>query len=492
MVFSQVDSTWKYVKYQYSNGITSSEGYLHNGMPDGYWKSYFENGSLKSEGNRRNFKIDSTWKFCSEDSTLQSEINYSNGLKNGIRRTYLKNEIIEDYFENDIRDLYSKSFYPDGKIKRFVPFEKGLENGLGFEYNQDGVIILISEYKKGFLITREYINRRDKNGLRQGLWKDFYENGKTRQEITYINDKRNGYLKKYDENGVLLSIEKYINDEPVLFAEELKEYEIRRDYYPSGKVKIEGSYFDNVADGVRREYDENGNIVKGYVFSEGVVIGEGIIDAMGKKQGDWKEFYESGELMANGVYKNNVRVGKWTFFHRNGKIEQEGVFTSKGLPDGDWKYYYENGNTLIEEEFVNGENEGSYVEYSDSGTVLVKGEYFEGLQTGEWLYAIGDVVETGKYKDGEQDGVWTRISKDDGELVFKGEFFDGQPTGRHIWYFENGNKRLEGVFVLGLREGDWKYYSPDGTLSLIVTYRQGMEIKYNNILIKPEIDPITD
>ncbi|MPM06157.1 hypothetical protein SDC9_52453 [bioreactor metagenome] len=486
------DSAFVSVQYKYPNGIVSSEGFLHDGKPDGYWKAYYENGMLKAEGNRKNFQLDSLWKFYSEDGKITQEINYSNGLKNGIRRTYQKDEIIEDYFVDDVREKYSKVFFQDGTLKKVTPFSGGMENGTSFEYNKDGVIILIAEYKKGFLISREHINRIDPNGLKQGLWKDFYDNGKLKSEVTYLNDKKNGYLKKYDSTGTLLSIEKYINDEPAQFAEELKEYEIRRDYYSSGKVKVEGSYYKNKPDGIRREYDSTGNIVKGYVFGGGIMLGEGIIDPAGKKQGPWKEYYETGELMASGTYKNNERVGSWTFYHNNGKVEQKGSFTTKGIPDDEWNYYYESGNLLKKEFYEDGEPEGEYVEYSDSGEVLVKGMYSEGLETGEWYYAIGDVIEKGKYQDGVQVDWWEIRSKSDGQLIFRGKFFDGLPDGKHTWYYPDGTKKTEGLYVNGLREGDWRIYAPDGSLIINITYRNGIEIKYDNVIIKPEIDPITE
>lgn len=47
----------------YSNGQKSSEGFLEQGKPNGYWKNYYETGILKSEGNRKDFQLDSTWKF---------------------------------------------------------------------------------------------------------------------------------------------------------------------------------------------------------------------------------------------------------------------------------------------------------------------------------------------------------------------------------------------------------------------------------------------
>ncbi len=490
--FAQMDSSFVPVVYRYSDGTVSSEGFLREGKPDGYWKSFYENGKLKSEGNRKNYELDSTWKFYNSDGVLSAEINYREGIKNGIRRTYQKSEIIEDYFVNDVRENFSKIYYTDGKLKRIVPVSNGLENGMAFEFDRDSVIIMMAEYRKGFLLSREYINRKDAKGLKQGLWKTFYDNGKVKEEVTYLNDKKNGYFKKYDETGTLISIEKYINDQAVEFAEELKEYEIRRDYHDNGKVKIEGSYFNNKPDGIRREFDSNGVITSGYIFSKGILMGEGIFDAMGKKQGPWKEYHESGELAAKGSYKNNMRVGKWVFYHRNGKIEQEGTFNSKGIPDGEWKYYYESGNLLKAETLVNGENDDTYTEYSDSGVVIVQGQYAEGFESGEWIYTIGDIIEKGTYTDGVQTGWWIQQNKSDGKIVFKGEFRDGKPEGKHIWYYPNGNKKSEGFYSDGIREGDWRFFSEDGSLSLIITYRQGIEIKYNSVTIKPEIDPINN
>ena len=72
LYFGLVDSTGQqidsipngvYTQFKHANGNVSSEGYLLNGKPEGYWKNYFETGTLKSEGSRKNFKLDGSWKF---------------------------------------------------------------------------------------------------------------------------------------------------------------------------------------------------------------------------------------------------------------------------------------------------------------------------------------------------------------------------------------------------------------------------------------------
>ena len=476
------------VKFNYPNGKVSSEGFLRNEKPDGYWKSYYESGNIKSEGNRKNYLLDSTWIFYSDDGKISSKINYKEGKKDGLRITFNENETIEELFVNDIKESNTKIFYKNHKLKKIIPFEKGLENGYAFEFNEDSIIILIEEYKRGFLLSRERINRKDANGLKQGLWKDFYKNNKLKSEITYLNDMKNGYFKKYDSSGTLVSIEKYINDEIIKHAEELKEYEIRRDYYPNGRVMIEGSYYNGKPDGIRREYDENGKITNSYIFYDGILSGEGIVDIDGFKQGPWKEYYEDGNIMSEGVYKNNLPINEWKYYHKNGKIEQQGKYSSKGLPVGEWKFFYPSGNILKKEFYVNGELNEEYLEYSDSGNVIVKGFYNDGLEDGEWYFAIGDVIETGNYLDGVQSGMWTIKLKENDEIIFKGKYFDGKPDGKHVWLYDGKIKKMEGSYYNGLKEGVWKIYNPDGSVLVNITYRNGVEIKYENVTIKPEID----
>jgi antitoxin component YwqK of YwqJK toxin-antitoxin module len=148
------------VTFYYPNGQKSSEGTMHNGKPDGYWKTYYENGKLKAEGNRVNFELDGLWKFYDDSSRLKVTIDYKNDRKNGLKTTYLTDETITENFVNDVKEGNTTYYYPGGEMRLYIPFVDGLENGISKEFAKDGTVITFIEYKKGFMVSRERINRK--------------------------------------------------------------------------------------------------------------------------------------------------------------------------------------------------------------------------------------------------------------------------------------------------------------------------------------------
>lgn len=474
-----------YNSFYFANGKLSSEGTMRDGKPDGYWKTYWENGTLKAEGNRKNFELDSTWTFYDENGKTTLQINYLNGKKEGIRRTIRENEVVEENFSNDVKQGLTIYYYPDGKIMRSINFENGLENGFAREFAQDGTVVTLIEYRRGFIIDRENINRRDKNGLKQGRWKFFYADGKVKTEGTYRDDKRNGYFKEYDDKGILTDISKFVNDVKQEEVPELARLDVKTDYYPDGKVKTVASYKGNVPEGIRREYNENGQVTDSYTYRNGKIVAEGIIDDEGVKDGPWKEYYEDGQLRSEGNYRQGKKIGKWKYFHQNGNLEQEGNYNNQGNTDGNWVWYYDNNTLLREESFLNGQSEGLFTEYDENGKIIIEGEYVDGLEEGLWKYQLGDHREEGTYRGGMRNGEW-KYFYDDGKLAFQGSFIDDNPNGRHIWYWPDGKKKDEGEFINGMKTGDWIQYNQDGTTFLVISYQNGIEKKYDGVKIKPE------
>lgn len=484
----QTDTLYNgFVKYYYPSGVVSSEGTLVNGKPDGYWKTYFENGALKSEGNRQNFELDGLWKFYNDSSRLTLTIEYKNNRKNGLRTTFRPGETIAETFVNDVKEGPTTTYYPEGKVKLVVNFVNGLETGFAKEYGHDGTVITLYEYNKGVMVSRERINRRDSKGLKQGKWKTFFDNGLVKTDGVYKDDKRNGYFKEYDETGQLLWVKKFIDDVEQIEVPELTSLSLVTDYYPSGKVKTVGSYNGNVPEGIRREYSEEGTITASYVFNKGNMVGEGIIDEEGIKDGMWKEYYPEGQLRSVGKYDKGKKVGDWKYYYENGKVEEEGRYNKSGKADGAWHWYYEDGTLRREESYLAGLEDGEYLEYSDSAQLIVKGNYIEGLEDGEWTYTYDDFRETGTYRAGARNGMWKSFYTD-GTPRFEGSYVDDNLNGKVTWYWPNGKKKDEGNYQNGSRDGDWNIYNEDGSLFMTISYKNDVEKRYDGVLIKPPFE----
>lgn len=471
----------EFVTFNYESGIVSSEGYMLNGKPEGYWKTYYEDGVLKSEGNRLNHQLDSIWLFYASNGVVSQRISYREGKKTGLRTTYSEEGLpqLEEQFANDVLVGTVRKYYPSGTLMEIVPMDtlgKGKEHGIGYEFDEeDGRIISVIEYRNGYVANRERINRKDKFNQKQGLWKEFYESKAIKQEGRYKNDKKNGYFKTYAEDGNLLETLKY--EDGILIPDpiELSKLDIKREYHPNAQVKSVGSYNKGVKEGVHREFTLTGEVSASKIYSNGKVIGEGIVDAEGRRQGPWKEFYETGELRSQGKYKNGSREGEWVFFYENGKEEQRGTYL-RGKPDGDWKWTYLNGQTWREEVFYDGLEEGLAIEYSDSGKVVAKGNYLSGEREGEWLIDLGDDREEGTYVAGQRSGVWKHYYPS-GKLKFEGKFEQGVETGKHTYFYEKGQIQEVGNYKFGLKEGDWFKYNEEGIQTSVLSYKLGELVK---------------
>ena len=470
-----------YNKFYYDDGTLSSEGFMLDGKPDGYWKNYYPSGLIKSEGNRKEFLLDSLWKFYDEEEKVVLEINYAGGKKNGFRYTYQGDETIKEFFVNDVKQDDSYVLYPGGQVKMKIPFINGLEEGIAREYDPEGTIIQLITYKKGYVVERERINRYDTDTLPNGRWKWFYDEETLWQEGNFKHGLKNGYFKEYDREGNLLSATKYVDGEKVEKAEELVKLEVRTDYYPDGSVKVVGTYKDGIPEGVRREYDEEGNIQKSYIFRKGRIVGEGIFTEAGQRQGEWKEYYPDGSLKAIGSYHNDERIGQWKFYYQGGQLEELGAYVN-GKPDSVWRWFYKSGKVLRTENFYNGLADGVLTEYDEEGKIITQGDYLEGKKEGVWFYEVGDNRDEGNYAEGMRNGNWKSFYVY-GTLRFEGKFVDDLPNGEHTWHWPDGNIKQQGQYVMGRKNGDWKRYDESGLLIININYRGGREVKYDGIPI---------
>ena len=468
---SPVDTTRQdYQVYRYPNDSIASEGYLRDGKPDGFWKTYYENGQLKSQGNRVNFLLDGPWTFFSEEGDTTLLVNYKQDRKNGIRRTYLSDEIQEEEFTNDIRTGQMKRYDRRYHLLQYASIVNGYEEGISPVYDTTGRLIEIVTYKRGYVNTRESINRYDDKGRKHGYWKDFFPDFELRSEGYYRHGMRHGFFKEYDEKGNLKTIKKFVNDEEEIIESQMKPLQVQHEYYPNGRMKREGTFRDGRREGTWREFDEEGNVISSQIYQNGRLVQSGIVDTDGTRRGEWMELYPDSTLRSQGAFLNGKKSGPWKFYFHGGQVEQEGSY-KEGLPDGTWTWYYEDGKLHKREEYFMGNLEGRYIEYDLDGTTLASGSYYEGMKTGKWLEKSGDVVSEGEYRNGQQVGEWTAYYSS-GKMAYKGSFKGGYPDGEHYYYYPNGRIREIQCYAGGIRHGVWKKFLDSGELFFEETYVQ--------------------
>lgn len=479
-----------YNKIFYPNGSLQSEGFLKDGKPEGYWISYYPTGVKKSEGRRTNYQLDSILVFYNLVGDTVSKMSYLNGLKNGYTFKYYEEPeqaigkyISKELFVNDQLEGTAYYYYESGLVKEMANYANNKREGFSYEFEKDGRIVAIYSYRKGVIKERVRLNRYNEKGNKEGLWQEFYEGFRVRNESYYKDGLLDGYYKEYTSNGELVLTLLYRDGNLIERVNEGSIESIEKQVFnEDGILKSSGPYIENKPVGIHKEFDRSGAVVKTLVYNDySELIGSGFIDEEGQRNGSWEDYYTGGAIKAKGVYKDNQREGPWVFYSETGKVEQTGNY-SKGKYSGLWKWYYPNGKIWREEEYLNGKEEGFYFEYDTLGTLIVEGTYFDGEKEGKWKLVINDHRAEGNYVTGLMDGKW-RHYYDNGALSFEGNFVQGNANGKHVFFYEDGTLKEEQYYSNGIRERHWKKYNELGELKITISYKNDIEYRINGVRI---------
>lgn len=476
--------------FYYPGGQKSSEGLMVDGKPDGMWISYYPTGVIKSIGKRTNHLLDSIWYFYDQKGDSVERISYILGKRNGYCYRYgtksAKNadnrEVVlsKELYVNDIREGKNYYYTNDGTLHEIVNYRQGKRDGISMEFGTDSLVIGYRVYLNDVLVENERVNRRDKKGLKQGVWRDYYTDGRVKKESYFRNDTLDGLYKEFNEKGALAVSLMYRNGKVRdLTASDTSTVQILNRFDSIGNLIYSGPYKNGVPVGIHRDY-KNGKVIGGKLYDDnGVLIGEGIIDKEGNKEGPWTNYFPSGQVKSKGRYVENNRSGKWIFYFESGKRMQTGEY-KQDAPDGEWIWYYPDGNVLRDEQYLNGKEDGHSVEYDPSGKVITEGDYIEGEKEGKWTYKVGDYAEQGNYITGLRDGLW-KYYYENGNLMFQGNYVQGNADGKHLYYYDTGELKEECIYIMGLKEKSWKKYDKLGNVLITITYKDDQEIRVNGI-----------
>jgi antitoxin component YwqK of YwqJK toxin-antitoxin module len=210
-----------------------------------------------------------------------------------------------------------------------------------------------------------------------GPWIQYYCNGKTKNELIFVNNQPNGYAKFYYSNGKiseegLWQNNVWIGGYKYYFENGQMAYEFnynaqgkregpQKYYHENGKVKIEGNWADGQESGVLKEYYDDGSPKSEKTFNNGrldtnkvkIFIEKKAVEVKEEpkveepkvetpkvetpvgflKDGPNKTYNSKGKLATDGIYKNSVMVEGKKFEYEGDKLIKTSIWKGGKMVD---------------------------------------------------------------------------------------------------------------------------------------------------------------
>jgi len=136
-------------------------------------------------------------------------------------------------------------------------------------------------------------------------------------------------------------------------------------------------------------------------------------DGDGKKHGVFREWWPSGKPKIEARYEHGVQHGPTVIYHEDGTKKEAGNY-AKGLRRGQWKEWYPDGK-LKRDALYGDDDVVTWTLYAEeTGTKWIEGAYKHQREHGKFAeyYAGGQKMAEGEYIDGEKVGVFQYWNED--------------------------------------------------------------------------------
>lgn len=351
-------------------------------------------------------------------------------------------EKVLDYHVNDIKKT-SIWVYPDGEIlkqvewytngikKLEIPFKDNVPHGKFKQWSDLGDLIGTGYYKKG---------------KKDGDWTSFYFDRKVQAERHYKDDHPVGDWEGWHYNRNKAFEEHY--------SKQGDSIDVWKKWYPNGVLAEENSCHPG---------SPSGHVT--YYSSDSIRSSE-YDCAYGKHHGKSQEYYPSGKLMIEGYYDQGIQEGTWTLFRADGTIQKQERWKG-GKRDSLWRWFNKDGSILRESLFENG-NGTSYgtCHRETDDFVCAESTFVAGELSGKvwymkrdkrlryeemWLAGTiqesrifypdsvgGGLASEGFWKDGKREGIW-RNWYANGVLMDSLTYVNGERVGEQFSYDSTGH-----------------------------------------------------
>lgn len=176
-----------------------------------------------------------------------------------------------------------------------------------------------------------------------------------------------------------------------------------------------------------------------------------------------KNYYPDGNVQSIITYRMGKEHGKTTYFYDNPNTLEMEVEMKNGKRNGEFRRYFENGNLDTHCVYVNDSIEGVQTIFSPDGKKVQESTYKNGRLDGMYkaYHLNGEVSIEGVYKDGLYEGEWYYYDER-GILVGEASFKQG--AGTLTAYDSHGVKYKVTPYVHNKKEGKEVLYDPNGAI----------------------------
>ncbi|WP_095072618.1 toxin-antitoxin system YwqK family antitoxin [Tenacibaculum jejuense] len=457
----------------HQNGVVAKKGKLiKDTIPIGKWQWFYENKQLKKEGvldNKGNQFGE--WKAYHKNGLPMIIANFPTGKE---VRYFDDGVTIEEkgFYKNGKKDSIWQTFYRSGTPRFIKTYKNGLKHGVAKSFFKNGRLD-----QKGFWFE----------GEAEGEWEEFEKEGYLKRRYLYKKGEE-VWIKDYTKEGVLEIEKKFIKilgDSIVetfhsyyttdkLLAEKgfTKEgYLFYNEFYENGKVKVTANQISN-GNYRHNTYHENGQIKSSFIYEE---YKEGFRndDEYFNKltNGNWKEFHENGTIAEEFSTKNGIIVGTHKIFYANNKLKKVINYNDEGDEVGEKISFHKNGNKT------------SYTHYDENGKKDMTKTFFENGNISEELTLKNGVMlifkEYYNTKDNKLKSISYYDERGNGNKTSYTHYDENGKKDMTKTFFENGNISKEEILKSGVLVTIKEYYhnTKDIKLRSITYYDEKGEYK---------------
>ncbi|MCY7008126.1 toxin-antitoxin system YwqK family antitoxin [Fusobacterium simiae] len=381
------------------------------------------------------------------------------------RKANLKEKASDDVTEKNLEDDEYLFTLKNGKLE--IVFKKNILNGKFitlsrlYENGKKSRIACLSKENTAYYGTVKYFRENGTplysgqfyDGKMEGMYKEYYENGKILKESRFSNDKENGPEKSYYENGKISIIKNYkdgkANGEYI-------------EYYPNGQLKLKGSYKNDLRNGEFKTYLINGKSAGSIFYKDGKEIKSTLTTYM--KEDVFFNFPDKMEAQMNigdekseALKKEMEEHGGYHMLgidtYPNGRVMRVVPYNQQGQHDGEFLQYYESGQLAQKGTYKNGLGQGDYIWYHENGQIKQKSFYKDDKIEGtvSWFFPSGKIAQTANFKNGKEDGELIEYYEN-GQIKEKRFYINGKEEGKSLFYDEKGNLTKTEIYKDGIKQ----------------------------------------